>query len=415
MAQAFVRRRAAPPDVAVYASILRETVDERRWQRFRWNPLLNWKAWDDFAPQLRKAVQTLPPVGDRRAAMERVRRCRALARDYIGIHICSLLFANIWFEAAEAALVASGHGDAVPLLLQPPADSATALANRALWKLGRGELSLEAFLEDYGHRAANSWELFSPRWREEPQRAVALAQTLAQTPDPGLRARDRAGSVEARLSSLPLGLRSLVRLARRYLLLRENQRFDFDRLLWAWKEAYLWLEDDLGLAVRFLERSELEGLLQGRLPEPVARRLVEERSQAHRREVARRKQGDLPPEFLTDDEAWVAATDARRLVGQGISAGVATGPARVLRSLEDAARLQPGDILITSATDPSWTPLFHVAAAVVMELGGMLSHGAVVAREYGVPAVARASGATQQIADGVVVTVDGGRGVVWID
>lgn len=412
--QAFLRRRAAPPDLAVYASILRETVRERRWERFRWNPLLNWKAWADFAPTLEAAVASMSPITSRDDALRRLVRCRGLAREYIKIHICSLLFANIWFEAATAALQAAGEGDAAPALLQPPSDSATARTNQALWRLGRGTLSLDRFLAEYGHRAANSWELFSPRWREAPQLALSLAKASARAPDPSLRAAERARDEARRLAALPLGLRAVVRLAQRYLLLREEQRFAFDRLLWRWKEPLLWLEDDLQLSLRFLDRAELDGLLQGKLPTEVARRLVSERSAAWAAEVERRRAGDLPPEFLTDDEALVAATDGQRLVGQGISAGVATGPARVLRSLDDATRLQPGDVLVTSATDPSWTPLFHVASAVVLELGGMLSHGAVVAREYGVPAVARAAGATQRIPDGAVVTVDGGRGVVWL-
>ena len=76
--------------------------------------------------------------------------------------------------------------------------------------------------------------------------------------------------------------------------------------------------------------------------------------------------------------------------------------------------LQEGDILVAHATDPGWTPLFLKAGAVVMELGGMLSHGAVVAREYGLPAVVNVVGATEALKDGQVVTVDGNRGVVQV-
>jgi pyruvate,water dikinase len=98
----------------------------------------------------------------------------------------------------------------------------------------------------------------------------------------------------------------------------------------------------------------------------------------------------------------------------GVSAGVVTGTVRVIRSPSEAASLKPGEILVTRATDPGWTPLFLVAGGLVMELGGMLSHGAVVAREYGRPAVVNVSGATRLLSDGQTVTVDGGRGRVWI-
>ncbi|MFO0000918.1 MAG: PEP-utilizing enzyme [bacterium] len=86
---------------------------------------------------------------------------------------------------------------------------------------------------------------------------------------------------------------------------------------------------------------------------------------------------------------------------------------RIVRSLADGARLQPGDILVARTTDPGWTPLFLRAGAVVLELGGMLSHAAVVARELGVPAVVNVEGACSRLHDGQVVLVDGSRGIVW--
>jgi phosphohistidine swiveling domain-containing protein len=96
------------------------------------------------------------------------------------------------------------------------------------------------------------------------------------------------------------------------------------------------------------------------------------------------------------------------------SAGCATGVARVVRSLADAERLAPGDVLVAETTAPPWTPLFAVAAAVVTDTGGVLSHSAVVAREYGIPAVVGAGDATAVIRDGDVVEVDGAAGVVRI-
>jgi phosphohistidine swiveling domain-containing protein len=102
------------------------------------------------------------------------------------------------------------------------------------------------------------------------------------------------------------------------------------------------------------------------------------------------------------------------LFGAAGSPGVVRGPARVIRDIADAARLQPGDIMVTATTAPPWTPLFATAAAVVTDTGGVLSHCAVVAREYRIPAVVGTGFGTQAIADGQIVEVDGERGIVRI-
>jgi pyruvate,water dikinase len=100
------------------------------------------------------------------------------------------------------------------------------------------------------------------------------------------------------------------------------------------------------------------------------------------------------------------------LRGVAASAGLVTARARVVLTLDQADRLQPGEVLVTRGTSPAWTLLFGTAAAVVTEGGGMLSHCAIVAREYGIPAVVGASGATRQIRDGDMITVDGTQGRV---
>ena len=102
------------------------------------------------------------------------------------------------------------------------------------------------------------------------------------------------------------------------------------------------------------------------------------------------------------------------LPGNGSSAGVARGPARVLLKLDEADRLAPGDVLVARTTMPPWTPLFAVASALVVESGGILSHAAVTAREYGIPAVVGVDGATRVIRDGQLIEVDGTRGTVRI-
>ena len=138
---------------------------------------------------------------------------------------------------------------------------------------------------------------------------------------------------------------------------------------------------------------------------------VVERRGLYRRELTRRH---IPRVLLsdgTDAETELApATDAA-IRGTPASPGIARGIARVIRS-PVGARLEPGEVLVAPSTDPGWTPLFLTAGALVMEMGGMMSHGAVVAREYGIPAVVGVPDATGRIATGEQVTVDGSAGTV---
>lgn len=110
---------------------------------------------------------------------------------------------------------------------------------------------------------------------------------------------------------------------------------------------------------------------------------------------------------------WELGRESLR--GVAGSPGLATGPVRVVSGPEDFGRLAPGDVLVAHLTNPVWTPLFAIAAAIVTDTGGVLSHGAIVAREYGIPAVLGVRGATHALSDGQRVTVDGTRGTVSIE
>ena len=141
--------------------------------------------------------------------------------------------------------------------------------------------------------------------------------------------------------------------------------------------------------------------------------------------VKRRKQQRTAAEDYTLPDAWIgtvtptkkaAVQRTKQLTGLGVSAGVATGTARIILNTEAAfARdIEPGDILVAPFTDTPWTPLFIPAGAVVVETGGMLSHAATVAREFGIPCVVLVKDATRIIADGQTVTVDGAAGTVTL-
>jgi len=142
---------------------------------------------------------------------------------------------------------------------------------------------------------------------------------------------------------------------------------------------------------------------------------VAERRAEYRREERRRH---IPRVLLSDgtdaEAAFPSAATDGAIRGTPASPGTARGVAHVMLSPADA-RLEPGEVLVAPATDPGWTPLFLTASALVMEMGGMMSHGAVVAREYGIPAVVGVPDATTRIATGEHVVVDGSAGTVALE
>jgi pyruvate,water dikinase len=115
-------------------------------------------------------------------------------------------------------------------------------------------------------------------------------------------------------------------------------------------------------------------------------------------------------------DAWLHADEGltHEIRGFAASSGVVEGPARVVKSVEEISRLQPGDILVCQVTNPTWAPIFQKIAGAVSDIGGSMSHAAIVAREYGLPAVVGTGSATSRIRDGQRIRVDGGRGIVTL-
>jgi pyruvate,water dikinase len=164
----------------------------------------------------------------------------------------------------------------------------------------------------------------------------------------------------------------------------------------------------------FLEVSELEPVATGN-----ASFDWRERVKSRRREYEKNLKLNPPRivngRFDPDAPGWsVANADGKLLTGIPVSPGIVTGPARVILRADDHEQVLPGEILIAPATDPAWSPYFIAAAGVVMEQGGMLSHGSIVAREYGLPAVTNVASATRVIRTGDLVQVDGNHGCVSV-
>lgn len=178
---------------------------------------------------------------------------------------------------------------------------------------------------------------------------------------------------------------------------------------------------DLAEDVFFLTASELETLLAGGSMYPQHTRELVSLRQAAQREVTRSKPPDtfsLPagsywkPDGTVSDSLTGASESAVSLQGMGVCGGRTTAAAAVLSDVTEIANLKPGDILVTRQTDPGWGPVFPLIGGLVIERGGMLSHGAILAREYGLPTVVGIAEATQRIRAGQLLTVDGDRGLV---
>ncbi|MFD2350392.1 PEP-utilizing enzyme [Nonomuraea ferruginea] len=162
--------------------------------------------------------------------------------------------------------------------------------------------------------------------------------------------------------------------------------------------------------VFFLDFAELEAAVAGKGGD--VRETVAARRAVHERERRRRH---VPRVMLSDgtepEAAMAGAAPEGAITGTPASSGTVTGTARVVLD-PVGAQLEPGEILVCPSTDPGWTPLFLTAGGLVMEMGGAMSHGAVVAREYGIPAVVGVPDATHRIASGAQVTVNGAAGTV---
>ncbi len=293
---------------------------------------------------------------------------------------------------------------------------------------------LASFLRRYGHRGVGEVDLGLPRWVEDPAYLLAvLAGSLLATPqtlapDAQFRkAQDEASAVvdrlvrRARATSRWRGwlVRVLLSRARALAGQREAPKFYAVQLLARARLLLKPVGDALATTGRLERPDDIFSLT---LPEAHAalagadlRPLVRERRAAYAREQRRRH---VPRVLLSDGTepaaaaSWSSgASQPHVLQGTPASAGVVTAHARVVLD-PHGAHLEPGEILVAPSTDPGWTPLFLTAAGLVMEMGGPMSHGAVVAREYGIPAVVGVPSATQQIVDGQLLTLDGGAGTV---
>jgi phosphohistidine swiveling domain-containing protein len=300
----------------------------------------------------------------------------------------------------------------------------------AVTPAGRAYLAaFNAFLDEYGHREGACLYLSAPTWKHDPEPVWGIVRGFMQISElPGARGAERYRAaleeVEGRLGAVPGvqgAFRSLLDRVRSLIVFRENTHFDLTRPVHAAQSAVLEIGRRLherGLLsqpadVFYLTEAEVKAWLGGEPPAKVevAKLLKRRRATyqvANGRWQKRRFSGAAPG----GEPGSGAAGAGVELRGAGASAGVVQAKARIVRGEHQLDRLKPGEILVCSYTNPSWTPLFAYAAGVVTDTGGAGSHAAIVAREYGIPAVMGVSGATERISDGQELLVDGTEGRV---
>jgi pyruvate,water dikinase len=326
------------------------------------------------------------------------------------------------------ALVAALRGEAPAEALSRLRGDAAAAGFFAGW---------DAFLGRWGARAAGEIDVGVPRWRERPDALLRALAGLLDRPTGAHRAQHEAARREAERVAAeieraarrgPLGwlrgpvIRGLIGRVRAAHALREHHKFALVELLGLLHDAALEVGAMLvadGAAARADEvflldlrdvRAAAEAHARGASLAGYAPRIAEARR------VEARHRGLTPPAVMTDEGESPplpapSGAPPGALVGTAVSSGVIEARARVI---SDPARetLEAGEVLVAPFTDPGWTPLFMHASALVMEVGGLMTHGSVVARELGIPAVVAVEGATRELRSGQRVRVDGDRG--WV-
>lgn len=285
------------------------------------------------------------------------------------------------------------------------------------------------FIERYGHRAVYELDIINPRWKEDPSYLMEIIRSTINTADLSkLKAEQKEKfelawlEIKAKVpANKHSSIKKWVSKAQAGAAVREETKSVLAMIM----EAYRMLAQELGS--RFCERAiieeqadiyfctwpELFSVLTGDWDGVGLRELI-----VARKALMREMESISPPDIILGETPKftepVTRASGNFLAGVPVAAGKASGTARLINHPGEGSRLQPGDVMVAPSTDPGWTPLFLKAGAVVMETGGFLSHGAIVAREYGIPAVVNLPGVMRVIKEGTKVVVDGYEGKVFL-
>ncbi len=399
-----------------------------------------WQAiYDGFAGQISLRLLPLAAAGIGSFIQLRRLTVRTLGSDQLALEAARGLPGNVTIEMdlvlwTVAQVIQADPESAARFANEDAASLAAAYETRALPL--PAQAALMAFMDRYGVRGLAEIDLGRPRWREEPVHVVQVVQSYlaiddsAQAPDAvfrrGAAAAEIASEVLAAAMPNPVQARLARLLASRMRALaglRETPKFTIIRLMGIVRHMMLRSGEELagaGVLARpddifFLRFEELAAGSDERGPmKEEWRRLVAERRRVYDRERMRRQ---VPRLLLSDGVTFYEGLGADggdgALTGSPVSPGVVEGIVHVVFDPRDA-QLAPGEILVCPGTDPSWTPLFLAAGGLVMEVGGLMTHGSVVAREYGIPAVVGVHEATRRLHNGQRVRVDGTAGRVVV-
>jgi len=295
--------------------------------------------------------------------------------------------------------------------------------------------AIQGYLDKYGMRCVGEIDITRPRWSERPSTLVPLILGNVKNFEPGAgerrfeQGRQAAWAKEqdvlARLRALPDGERKaeetkqMIDRVRTFIGYREYPKYGMVSRTFVYKQALLEEAERLVGADVLHDKEEIFYLTFQELGDVVRTHRADEELIAQRKDAFRANLALTPPRVITSEGEIVAGSYKREnvpagaLTGLAVSAGTIEGRARVIVDVADA-EVEPGDILVTAYTDPSWSPLFVAIAGLVTEVGGLMTHGAVIAREYGLPAVVGVEHATRLIRDGQRIRVHGTDGYVEI-
>jgi len=295
--------------------------------------------------------------------------------------------------------------------------------------------AIQAFLGTYGMRCVGEIDITKPRWSERPTTLVPMILGNVRNFEPGAgerrfeqglrQAREKEQELLARLRALPDGEREaaeakrMIDRVRIFTGYREYPKYHIVSRYFVYKQALLRDAERLAHARVLRAKEDIFYLTFAELQDVARTNKVDDQLIRQRKDAHRSYQALTPPRVLTSDGEAVAGAYRRvdvpagALAGLPVSAGTVEGRARVVTDLA-GADLDKGDILVTAYTDPSWTPVFVTIKGLVTEVGGLMTHGAVIAREYGLPAVVGVEHATRLIRDGQRIRVHGTDGYVEI-
>ncbi|MGF9908421.1 phosphoenolpyruvate synthase [Brevibacillus porteri] len=295
--------------------------------------------------------------------------------------------------------------------------------------------AIYAYLTKYGMRCAGEIDITKTRWSEKPMTLVPtiLGNIKNFEPNAGNRkfeqgrqeALEKEQELLERLKQLPDGeqkakeTKQMIDLIRNFSGYREYPKYGMVNRYFVYKQALLKEAEQLVLARVIHEKEDIYYLTFEELHEVVRTNKVDDEIISKRKDDYKFFEKLTPPRVITSDGEIIAGEykrenlPANAIVGLPVSSGIIEGRARVILNMEDAD-LEDGDILVTSFTDPGWTPLFVSIKGLVTEVGGLMTHGAVIAREYGLPAVVGVENATTLIKDGQRIRVHGTEGYIEI-